>query len=57
MASERSTYWMSPKRRLLSAVFGGRVDRPPTGSPVLSLLKVLGAEATGSMFPRRSPQR
>ncbi len=42
--------WMTPKRRFLSALFGGRVDRIPVGS-VTSVATVEQMEATGAFFP------
>lgn len=41
---------MSPKRRFLSALFGGRVDRVPVGNPT-SVATVELMEATGAYFP------
>ncbi len=41
---------MSPKTRLLSGVFGGRVDRAPVGSPVSVATKELMAQ-TEAWFP------
>ena len=41
---------MSPKRRFLSAMFGGRVDRTPVGSPT-SVANVEQMELTGAYFP------
>ena len=41
---------MSPKRRFLSALFGGRVDRTPVGNPT-SIATVELMEATGAFFP------
>jgi MtaA/CmuA family methyltransferase len=41
---------MSPKRRFLSALFGGRVDRTPAGNPT-SIATVELMEATGAHFP------
>ena len=42
--------WMTPKRRFLSGLFGGRVDRLPVGS-VTSVVTVECMEATGIYFP------
>ena len=42
--------WMTPKRRFLSGLFGGRVDRLPVGS-VTSVVTVECMEATGTYFP------
>lgn len=41
---------MSPKRRFLSALFGGRVDRPSVGSPT-SVATVELMDLTGASFP------
>ena len=41
---------MSPKRRFLSGLFGGRVDRVPVGNPT-SLATVELQEATEAWFP------
>ena len=41
---------MSPKRRFLSAMLGGRVDRTPVGSPT-SVANVEQMELTGAYFP------
>ncbi len=41
---------MSPKRRFLSALFGGRVDRVPVGNPT-SIATVELMERTGAYFP------
>ena len=41
---------MTPKRRFLSGVLGGRVDRPPVGS-VTSVANVEQMEMTGAFFP------
>jgi len=48
--SKRSPVPMSPKRRFLSALFGGRVDRVPVGNPT-SIATVELMERTGSFFP------
>ena len=45
-----TTYEMTPKRRFLSGVLGGRVDRPPVGS-VTSVANVEQMEITGAYFP------
>jgi MtaA/CmuA family methyltransferase len=42
--------WMTPKRRFLSGLFGGRVDRIPVGNPS-SIATVEQMEATGAFFP------
>jgi [methyl-Co(III) methanol-specific corrinoid protein]:coenzyme M methyltransferase len=42
--------WMTPKRRFLSGLFGGRVDRLPVGS-VTSVATVECMEASGAYFP------
>jgi len=43
----RQEEWMTPKRRFLSALFGGRVDRIPVANPTsvvtLELMKMCGA--------------
>ena len=41
---------MTPKRRFLSGILGGRVDRPPVGS-VTSVANVEQMEMTGAYFP------
>jgi [methyl-Co(III) methanol-specific corrinoid protein]:coenzyme M methyltransferase len=41
---------MTPKRRFLSGILGGRVDRPPVGS-VTSVANVEQMEQTGAFFP------
>jgi len=46
----RVPYDMTPKRRFLSGVLGGRVDRPPVGS-VTSVANVEQMEMTGAFFP------
>jgi [methyl-Co(III) methanol-specific corrinoid protein]:coenzyme M methyltransferase len=43
-------YAMTPKRRFLSALLGGRVDRIPIGSPT-SVATVEQMEITGATFP------
>lgn len=43
-------YSMTPKRRFLSGVMGGRVDRPPVGS-VTSVATAQQMEETGAFFP------
>lgn len=50
MEYSRQELWMTPKRRFLSALFGGRVDRVPVGSPTSVATKEL-MEATGAFFP------
>lgn len=42
---------LSPKRRFLAGILGGRVDRPPVGSPT-SVTTVAQMEATGVFFPQ-----
>jgi MtaA/CmuA family methyltransferase len=42
--------WMTPKRRFLSALFGGKVDRIPVGNPT-SVATVELMEETGAFFP------
>lgn len=42
---------MSPKRRFLAGLLGGRVDRPPVGSPT-SVATVEQMELTGAFFPQ-----
>lgn len=42
--------WMTPKRRFLSGLFGGRVDRIPVGNPS-SIATVELMAATGAFFP------
>ena len=44
------TYEMTPKRRFLAGLLGGRVDRPPVGS-VTSVANVEQMEMTGAFFP------
>ena len=44
------TEWMNPKRRFLSALFSGKVDRIPVGSPTSVITVDLQAE-TGCYFP------
>ena len=46
----RVSYEMTPKRRFLSGILGGRVDRPPVGS-VTSVANVEQMEITGAFFP------
>ena len=41
---------MSPKRRFLAGILGGRVDRTPVGSPT-SVATVTQMQATGAKFP------
>jgi [methyl-Co(III) methanol-specific corrinoid protein]:coenzyme M methyltransferase len=41
---------MTPKRRFLSALFGGRVDRVPAGNPT-SVATLESMAATGAYFP------
>ncbi|MBC7332874.1 MAG: MtaA/CmuA family methyltransferase [Actinobacteria bacterium] len=45
-----TSYRMTPKRRFLSALFGGRVDRTPVGSAT-SVATVEQEEMTGCYFP------
>jgi [methyl-Co(III) methanol-specific corrinoid protein]:coenzyme M methyltransferase len=45
-----TTYEMTPKRRFLSGLLGGRVDRPPLAS-VTSVANVEQMERTGAYFP------
>jgi MtaA/CmuA family methyltransferase len=45
-----ATHYMTPKRRFLSGLLGGRVDRPPVGS-VTSVANVEQMEMTGTYFP------
>ena len=45
-----TTYEMTPKRRFISGILGGRVDRPPVGS-VTSVANVEQMEMTGAFFP------
>jgi len=47
---QRQKTWMSPKRRFLSGVFGGRVDRPPVGN-VVSIATQELMELTDAWFP------
>ena len=42
--------WMTPKRRFLSALLGGRVDRTPVGS-ITSVATIEQMEQTGAYFP------
>jgi len=49
-SSSRSSGPMSPKRRFLSALFGGRIDRPSVANPT-SIATVELMERTGSYFP------
>lgn len=51
MDYRRREAWMSPKRRFLSGLFGGRVDRPPVGNPTSVATKEL-MEMTGAFFPQ-----
>lgn len=46
----RAEAWMTPKRRFLSGLFGGRVDRPPVGNPTSIATKEL-MEITDAFFP------
>lgn len=46
----RTPYSMTPKRRFLSGILGGRVDRPPVGS-VTSVANVEQMKLTGAFFP------
>ena len=41
---------MSPKRRFLSALFGGRIDRPSVGNPT-SIATIESMELAGAYFP------
>jgi [methyl-Co(III) methanol-specific corrinoid protein]:coenzyme M methyltransferase len=50
MPLQRTDYPMTPKRRFLSGLLGGRVDRPPLGS-VTSVANVEQMEITGAFFP------
>ncbi len=50
MEPQRAELWMTPKRRILSGVFGGRVDRAPVGSPT-SVVTLELQEAVGAYFP------
>lgn len=45
-----TTYPMTPKRRFLSGILGGRVDRPPVGSAT-SVATVEQMEITGAFLP------
>ena len=45
-----TSYRMTPKRRFLSGILGGRVDRPAIGS-VTSVVNVEQMEITGAFFP------
>ena len=45
-----TTYEMTPKRRFLAGLLGGRIDRPPVGS-VTSVANVEQMEMTGAFFP------
>jgi MtaA/CmuA family methyltransferase len=45
-----TSYEMTPKRRFLSGLLGGRVDRPPVGS-VTSVANVEQMEQTGAFLP------
>ncbi|MDI3312037.1 MAG: MtaA/CmuA family methyltransferase [Thermoanaerobacterium sp.] len=42
--------WMTPKRRFLSALFGGRVDRTPVANPT-SVVTIELMEMCGAYFP------
>lgn len=46
-----TSYPMTPKRRFLAGILGGRVDRPPVGS-VTSVATVEQMEQTGASFPQ-----
>lgn len=46
----RVSHEMTPKRRFLSGILGGRVDRPPVGSAT-SVANVEQMEMTGAFFP------
>ncbi len=45
-----TAYRMTPKRRFLAGILGGRVDRPPVGS-VTSVANVEQMQLTGAFFP------
>ena len=45
-------YPMTPKRRFLAGILGGRVDQPPMGS-LTSVVDVEHIEITGSYIPDR----
>ena len=45
-----TVYEMTPKRRFLAGILGGRVDRTPVGS-VTSVANVEQMEMTGAFFP------
>ena len=45
-----TVYRMTPKRRFLAGILGGRVDQAPVGS-VTSVVNVEQMEATGACFP------
>ncbi len=47
---QRTAYEMTPKRRFLSAMFGGRVDRPAVASAT-SVANAEQQEALGAFFP------
>ena len=44
------SYRMTPKRRFISGIFGGRVDKPPIGS-VTSVTNLEQMEIKGAYFP------
>ncbi|HSR34726.1 MAG TPA: MtaA/CmuA family methyltransferase [Anaerolineae bacterium] len=46
----RTVYPMTPRRRLLSGIFGGRTDRPPVGT-ITSVATVEQMTMTGAFFP------
>lgn len=46
----RTAYKMTPKRRFLSSILGGRTDRPAVGS-VTSVANIEQMERTGAYFP------
>ncbi len=45
-----TAYRMTPKRRFLAGILGGRVDRTPVGS-VTSVVNMAQMDATGASFP------
>ena len=49
--SGRARKWMNSRRRFLSAMFGGRVDRLPVGTPT-SVATIGLMEQTGAYFPQ-----
>lgn len=46
----RTVYPMTPRRRLLSGIFGGRTDRPPVGT-ITSVATVEQMATSGAFFP------